>query len=58
MDPTQAEAAKQQLQADAYYNANPQPAAPVSEKAAEQKEEAAYGAARYAGKIRQDPDGR
>ncbi|MBQ6355487.1 MAG: hypothetical protein IJI52_00145 [Solobacterium sp.] len=25
---------------------------------AEQKEEAAYGAARYAGKIRQDPDGR
>ena len=40
LDPTQAEAAKQQLQADAYYNANPQPAAPVSEKAAEQKEEA------------------
>ena len=40
LDPTQAEAAKQQLQADAYYNANPQPAAPVSEKAAEQKEKA------------------
>ena len=40
LDPTQAEAAKQQLQADAYYNANPQPVAPVSEKAAEQKEEA------------------
>ena len=40
LDPTQAEAAKQQLQADAYYNANPQPAAPVSEKTAEQKEEA------------------
>ena len=40
LDPTQAEAAKQQLQADAYYNANPQPAAPVSEKAVEQKEEA------------------
>ena len=40
LDPTQAEAAKQQLQADAYYNANPQPVAPVSEKAAEQKEKA------------------
>ena len=40
LDPTQAEAAKQQLQSDAYYNANPQPAAPVSEKAAEQKEKA------------------
>ena len=40
LDPTQAEAAKQQLQTDAYYNANPQPAAPVSEKAAEQKEKA------------------
>ena len=40
LDPTQAEAAKQQLQADAYYNTNPQPAAPVSEKTVEQKEEA------------------
>ena len=40
LDPTQAEAAKQQLQADAYYNANPQPVAPESVKAAEQKEEA------------------
>ena len=40
LDPTQAEAAKQQLQADAYYNANPQTAAPVSEKTVEQKEEA------------------
>ena len=40
LDPTQAEAAKQQLQADAYYNANPQPVAQVGEKTVEQKEEA------------------
>ncbi|MBO6265754.1 MAG: hypothetical protein J6M57_07090, partial [Acidaminococcaceae bacterium] len=40
VDPTQAEAAKQQLQADAYYNANPQPVAQVGEKTVEQKEEA------------------
>lgn len=40
LDPIQAEAAKQQLQADAYYNANPQPVAQVGEKTVEQKEEA------------------
>ena len=40
LDPSQVEAAKKQLEADAYYNANPQNAAPVSEKAVEQKEEA------------------
>ena len=40
LDPSQVEAAKKQLEADAYYNANPQNAAPVNEKTVEKKEEA------------------
>ncbi len=42
MDPSQTEAAKQQLEADAYYNRNPQNVAPVADKKVEtEKTEAA-----------------
>ena len=43
LDPSQAEAAKQQLEADAFYNANPQNNVPVA--AAEKKEVAEENAA-------------